>query len=543
MSGNSTIQVLRGSQEEILESTSTLFEGQPLYNETRNYLSIGTSDSNSPKKLPITVREMDGYFAENRGLTKTSDTSASYSIYPDDNNSLKVNLKYFPDLNEPDITSAGFNIVYDTKVGSSTSSKKISATPFTIVSYADTNLSGFSSGSVLYDIGLGVPITSQDSVASLTSNIYLRGTKTAINTADLEVRSDAIFSKPVMYSDNRFDEAWLNSTPHTTIYYNRVDTPFYVTTAAKIESGENPANQFNFYNSVQESTGSSELHLNYKTEGNPFTSIYFNSGNNDGALATIHINQAKVSVKPTTAGDVVRYEDLFSASSMTVNSAVSANSANLAISATRAQYASTDTSKGTIEERLTNLGFKYLSTSRSSNIRVTLGDNSWSIGSVTIRSGHPTQKLPGYTNREGNRVNLALDFRFDSQVYIESASQYNPYRFFHQFYFEQAEAKAVGDEGLVPAEYVPATAQQFYVYGTVRREILYKLTTTTTVGLGVITNQIPIKVTLNTDGNITFKCIAAPDSLSGVYTSVREITVVGVSLSGYSTGYQCNPIT
>ena len=71
-------------------------------------------------------------------------------------------------------------------------------------------------------------------------------------------------------------------------------------------------------------------------------------------------------------------DSIFEANSNTVKNATNATSAT---AATRATYASTDTSKGTIEQRLTNLGFKS-------------GSISLSFGSATVNS----------VKRQGNYV-------------------------------------------------------------------------------------------------------------------------------------------
>lgn len=46
MSNNKSIQFLRGSAENIAASTEKLLDGQPLYNEDKNYLTIGGGGKN-----------------------------------------------------------------------------------------------------------------------------------------------------------------------------------------------------------------------------------------------------------------------------------------------------------------------------------------------------------------------------------------------------------------------------------------------------------------------------------------------------------------
>ena len=49
------IQILRGTRDEIVTAKTKLLEGQPLYNETDKYLTIGSSAGLLPKEQSITL--------------------------------------------------------------------------------------------------------------------------------------------------------------------------------------------------------------------------------------------------------------------------------------------------------------------------------------------------------------------------------------------------------------------------------------------------------------------------------------------------------
>lgn len=74
------IQILRGTRGEIVAAQTPLLEGQPLYNEDDNYLTIGSAKNSSPSQLPIKVREIGGYFEDEGGLKSTG--TSKYFIKP-----------------------------------------------------------------------------------------------------------------------------------------------------------------------------------------------------------------------------------------------------------------------------------------------------------------------------------------------------------------------------------------------------------------------------------------------------------------------------
>lgn len=78
MAGKNTIQILRGS---ITGSNADekLLEGQPFYNEDKNYLTIGRQGGTaSLDSLPITVRELVGYHGDSTKIT--AGTVNKYSV-------------------------------------------------------------------------------------------------------------------------------------------------------------------------------------------------------------------------------------------------------------------------------------------------------------------------------------------------------------------------------------------------------------------------------------------------------------------------------
>lgn len=90
MAGKNTIQILRGKITDTNKSEK-LLEGQPFYNEDRNYLTIGgPGGTDSLNSLPITVREVVGYAEESAQITDSESASLSeYSLKYGDN-SLKI---------------------------------------------------------------------------------------------------------------------------------------------------------------------------------------------------------------------------------------------------------------------------------------------------------------------------------------------------------------------------------------------------------------------------------------------------------------------
>ena len=71
MANNNSIQVLRGTNANIVSSEEGLLPGQPLYNIDKNYLTIGSGTTGIDKapltSKPIAVRELVGYVGDQNG--------------------------------------------------------------------------------------------------------------------------------------------------------------------------------------------------------------------------------------------------------------------------------------------------------------------------------------------------------------------------------------------------------------------------------------------------------------------------------------------
>lgn len=92
MAGNNSIQFLRGNANTVANSTGNLIGGQPVYNEDKNYLTIGKSAvSVNVHSTPIYVRSVVGYSGdtdENIGSLMTE----SYRIGGNETSSSDANL-------------------------------------------------------------------------------------------------------------------------------------------------------------------------------------------------------------------------------------------------------------------------------------------------------------------------------------------------------------------------------------------------------------------------------------------------------------------
>lgn len=98
MAGKNIIQVLRGKVTDTNKSEK-LLEGQPFYNEDKNYLTIGRQGGTaSLDSLPITVRELVGYVSDSDKITNTK--TNEYSLkYSNTDNSLKITSPRSIDIN------------------------------------------------------------------------------------------------------------------------------------------------------------------------------------------------------------------------------------------------------------------------------------------------------------------------------------------------------------------------------------------------------------------------------------------------------------
>lgn len=92
MAGNNSIQFLRGTRNQIAQNTQQLQDGQPLYNTTDNYLSIGGGGSNDLNKLPIACRELKGYVTDlSDQINSVTNTTEQWSISYESGKGIKLN--------------------------------------------------------------------------------------------------------------------------------------------------------------------------------------------------------------------------------------------------------------------------------------------------------------------------------------------------------------------------------------------------------------------------------------------------------------------
>lgn len=89
MALSNSIQILRGNSQSIVNAASnniSLWEGQPLYNFDKNYLTIGGVGGSSVNSAPIVCRELIGYVgdinvADNSYSLSNDTTNIAYRIY------------------------------------------------------------------------------------------------------------------------------------------------------------------------------------------------------------------------------------------------------------------------------------------------------------------------------------------------------------------------------------------------------------------------------------------------------------------------------
>lgn len=177
---------------------------------------------------------------------------------------------------------------------------------------------------------------------------------------------------------------------------------------------------------------------------------------------------------------------------------------------TRADYASADTSKGTIEERLTNLGFKGLPSDRMSLLYVS-GAGSLSGQIRLLKRG---------TNREGNRTNVLFELTLSG-----SGSAGPIFEFF-------GKGKEALSSVFIPFEYRPASTS---TYGFNVR-LAYTYANGISVTTYVYTGCTIYGADTENAGKISLQ--ALPARISGVSTALSSVTVDLLTPSVHlDTGY------
>lgn len=80
MAGNNSIQILRGTNDKVINSQETLLPGQPFYNITKGYLTIGGEENTSIKSAPIKVREVVAYVGDAPNLIMGGSNDIYYKV-------------------------------------------------------------------------------------------------------------------------------------------------------------------------------------------------------------------------------------------------------------------------------------------------------------------------------------------------------------------------------------------------------------------------------------------------------------------------------
>lgn len=177
--------------------------------------------------------------------------------------------------------------------------------------------------------------------------------------------------------------------------------------------------------------------------------------------------------------------------------------------ATRATYASADTTKGTIEERLTNLGFRQLPTDR----QITM------IVSGAILNGN-VRLLRNGTTREGNRTQILLSASFVGTAEVGAMFDFFGYG-----------KQAISSAAVIPEEYRPIAT------GSCKFD--YKLQYVYANGLS-FTVHADMQCTIygadtENAGKIALQVL--PPRLTGISTTLSKVIITS-SISSYAdTGY------
>ena len=193
--------------------------------------------------------------------------------------------------------------------------------------------------------------------------------------------------------------------------------------------------------------------------------------------------------------------------------------AKKATNATYAMYTDANHTSKTIEQRLTELGFKYPSSSQN----ISLSGGGQGIGSITVLSGS-SLSLTG-TSRQGNRVILRLS--------INLASGYSTTSGIGVLFG----GTVATSPNAIPEIYRPKEPVTFYAPSG-RATYRYQLTSATTMFISLTT---PIKFILRPDGTF-YVSIENADRFSNGSGSVFNLLEVQSRSIVISIAYQANPI-
>lgn len=176
---------------------------------------------------------------------------------------------------------------------------------------------------------------------------------------------------------------------------------------------------------------------------------------------------------------------------------------------------------------------------------ITSGGHTEKIGTFIIKKGIPrvngNDELnsgytnSSYTNREGNRVHLAIDIVFNYNEYHSDDPSSSPVKAFYEDDQSIELPGAISEAWLRPKEiiYFPAYVKVKRTYGN--NSVPLAATT--------ICDNV-VDVLINPDGEIDLKCSSIIGSepidnvtLKGIYIEKAQ------TYSNYSIGYQAKPIT
>ena len=187
MANNNRIRLLRGTSTQIASSNKVLSYGQPLYNDDKNYITVGNSTGTKQVKAqPITVREVIGYYGDS--TTISNSTSNQYKLSGD-----ATNKTY---LNTPDTFNINVNNV--NKVSIDGSAMTIKENVVVDNAYKITGIIT-NAENVANTIG-SIPLTDifESSGTSITSTIKNATNATKIQNVDLSTNSSATFGDYVI---------------------------------------------------------------------------------------------------------------------------------------------------------------------------------------------------------------------------------------------------------------------------------------------------------------------------------------------------------
>lgn len=194
------IQILRGTRDEIVKAQTKLLEGQPLYNETDKYLTIGSSAGLLPKEQsPIKVREIGGYVEDNEGTLSSSPTEANrYYVGPANNTA------------DPTLLMHGTNLEITAK-GTGAGEGLLS------VEGKDVNITGTNT----------LNVTSSGSIQLSASDLNISGLGFEVHSTDTNDGSTVIkMGTNTGIGGNYVEIGYTGATGSTSVYNISIDTNF-----------------------------------------------------------------------------------------------------------------------------------------------------------------------------------------------------------------------------------------------------------------------------------------------------------------------------